>query len=249
MDALNPVERFSTRADAYARWRPDYPAGAIDAAVEGLLGGCRIADVGAGTGISSRMIADRGAHVYAVEPNAAMRALIPPHPNIEPVDAPAETLPFDDASLDLVTVFQAFHWFDPDRFLAESHRVLRPGGRLALVWNERDDERDAFTAAYRTIVRKASGDHPAEARMDHVGPLYASSLFTDVNKLTFPHAQRLDWEGLLGRMQSTSYLPREGDAWTALVETMRELYARHAGMGGTVTLVYETRVYLAIPKR
>ncbi|HVR42341.1 MAG TPA: class I SAM-dependent methyltransferase [Thermoanaerobaculia bacterium] len=247
LHTLDPLERFSRRAAAYARHRPDYPPSAIEAVLKGVGNGGEIvvADVGAGTGISSRMLAERGARVRAVEPNAAMCSLIPPDPRIEPVAGGAESLPFDEGSIDLVTAFQSFHWFDPERFLAEAHRVLRPRGRIALVWNERDDERDPFTADYRRIVREASGNHPAESRMEQTAPLYASSLFTNARRSVFPHRQILDRDALLGRLLSISYLPHEGEAWERLAAAMLELHARRADSDGRVALVYETRVYLA----
>lgn len=244
----DPTGRFSDRASAYARYRPDYPAAALEAVLDAAgvpPSEIVVADLGAGTGISSRLIAERGALVHAVEPNAAMRERIAAHPRIRPVAAPAEALPFESGSIDLVTAFQAFHWFDPEPALAEARRVLRTGGALALVWNERDDERDAFTAEYRILVREASNDHSAESRMEHVGPLYASPHFTNVRKLAFPHEQRLDWDGVIGRLRSTSYLPQEGAAWERLLARMRELHARYADARGIVALVYETKVYVA----
>lgn len=248
---MSPQARFSDRADAYARCRPDYPAAALDAILSEVSGvGERkitVADLGAGTGISSRMLAERGCFVHAIEPNAEMRSRMRPHLLVEIVDAGAESIPLGEGSVDLVTAFQAFHWFDPARSLTEAHRILRTRGLLALVWNERDDERDPFTAAYRTIVREASGNHPAESRMEHVGPLYGSMLFTGIRKLSFPHFQSLDLDGLMGRLQSTSYLPKEGAAWDRLAAAMRELHGEWADPDGVVRLIYETRVYLADP--
>lgn len=240
----DPTGRFSERATAYARFRPDYPAAAIDTILAGFVTSPVIADLGAGTGISARQLAERGALVYAVEPNDEMRSRIDPHPRIERVAAAAESLPFEDGRIDLVTAFQAFHWFDPERALPEARRVLRPGGRIALVWNERDDERDAFTARWRERVRRACADHPAESRMDHSGPLYACGLFENVRRLSFPHEQPLDWEGVIGRLASTSYIPASGPAWEELIGGMRALYDEFRDERGIVRLQYETRVYL-----
>ncbi|HEU5161574.1 MAG TPA: class I SAM-dependent methyltransferase, partial [Thermoanaerobaculia bacterium] len=211
----NPTGRFSGRADAYARYRPDYPADALQAVAGGL--GCApepiAADLGAGTGISSWQLAERGIFVYALEPNEEMRLRMLPHPRIVPIDARAESIPLEDSSIDLVTAFQAFHWFDPARALPEIARVLRPRGRLALLWNERDDERDLFTERWRVLARRASGDHPAESRMDHSRALYESALFVNVRRLSFQHEQALDWDGVIGRLASTSYIPSSGPAW------------------------------------
>lgn len=241
---MDPTSRFSERADAYARFRPDYPAAAIEAIFAAIgMEHPRIADVGAGTGISARQLAARGARVIAVEPNDAMRQRIPLVHGIETAGAPAEQLPFADGSLDAVTAFQAFHWFDPEPALAEFQRVLRPGGVIALVWNERDDA-DSFTARYGRAVRKASKDHPAERRLDHAAPFVASSRVTGRRLLVFRHEQRLDAEGLVGRLRSTSYIPQSGEEWDRLHLEIEEAWSQFHDAYGFATLVYETVVHL-----
>ncbi len=240
----DPTGRFSSRAEAYARYRPDYADAAFDAILEGFAPSPVVADLGAGTGISSRQLADRGAAVWAVEPNDAMRARIDLRPGIEPVAAAAESLPFDDGSIDIVAAFQSFHWFDPEPALREARRVLRAGGRIALVWNERDDERDAYTAAWRVLVRKASNDHPAEARIETARAFVDTALFANVRALSFPHVQRMSWDGVVGRLRSMSYVSPEGAAWDALIAAMRALHERWADARGIVSLALETKVYL-----
>lgn len=240
----NPKGRFSGRAADYARWRPDYPAAAIDAILDSAPDGVTVADLGAGTGISSRQLASRGARVIAIEPNPEMCALVLRGKALTPVIGAAESIPLLRGSVRIATAFQAFHWFEAERALAEIHRVLVPGGRLALVWNERDD-RDFFTAAYREIVRAASGNHPAEARMEQVEALKRSPLFVAPVLKVFPHEQRLDREGLVGRMRSTSYLPSEGPAWDSLASQMEALRNEWADANGFVRLAYETRVWIA----
>ncbi len=107
--------------------------------------------MGAGTGICSRLLADRGARVLAIEPNDAMRAAAEDHPRVEWQRGTAERTGLEDSGVDLVVCAQAFHWFEPQAALQEFHRILRPGGRLALIWNKRDNS-DPFTAGYRQAI-------------------------------------------------------------------------------------------------
>lgn len=241
---LDPERRFSTRADDYARFRPDYPEEAINFVLEGVERPAVVVDAGAGTGISSRQLAREGVHVIAIEPNAEMRKAAEPHPRVEFRGGSAESMPVGDASADVVACFQAFHWFRPDAAFREFARVLVDRGRIALVWNERDST-DPFTREYGAIVRAASHDHPAERRLDTSKAIYETPLFENVEHQTFRHAQRLSLDGLIGRTRSASYLPAEGAAFEELERALHDLYARSAGGDGTVTLVYRTEVYRA----
>jgi SAM-dependent methyltransferase len=245
---MAPLSRFSDRAADYAKYRPSYPVAAIAAILDELGNPSELmaADIGAGTGISARLLAERGVQVLAIEPNAAMRQAAAPHPLVEFREATAEQTNLPDASIDLVISCQAFHWFDPRLSLPEFHRILKPSGRLALVWNERD-ESDVFTADYSHLIRKMSDDHPAEKRLDSVKPLLASSHFVHVHRHIFTSRQALDLSGLIGRVQSVSYLPREGAAYQQLVSGLQELYDRWADDRGLIYLVYCTSVYLAEP--
>ncbi len=132
---LSPTSRFADRASDYARFRPSYPAEAIDAALAGMpiASGLVAADIGAGTGISSRLFAERGVRVLAVEPNAAMRESAEPHEGVTFVDGTAEATGLESASVDLVICAQAFHWFRPVEALAEFRRIVKPGGRLVTL--------------------------------------------------------------------------------------------------------------------
>jgi SAM-dependent methyltransferase len=240
----DPTGRFTSRAADYAAARPSYPPEAIEAVLGGLgpVATLRVADVGAGTGIASRLIAERGPQVVAVEPNASMRAAAVPHPRVLWQAGSAERTGLADGSVDLVVCAQAFHWFDAERALPELLRVLRPGGRLAVVWNERERRQDPTTAAYSELMRVASEGHPADAAYADPSPkLRAAGLELEPRR-AFPNAQPLDLEGLLKRAWSASYVPKEGPAADALAAGLQDLFRRHQGADGRVVLRYATQV-------
>lgn len=249
LHTMQPLTRFSSRAEAYAQYRPSYPTAAIAIILAGLGDPQQLvaADIGAGTGISARLLANQGVQVWAVEPNPAMQQAATPHPRIRWQTATAEATDLPDHYMDLVTCFQAFHWFETDRSLAEFHRILKPGGRLALVWNNRDQD-EAFTAHYSQLIQAASGHHPAEKLREITqtcDQLTHSPLFTQVRQTAYPYQQAVDWVGLLGRAQSTSYLPQSGDSYDQLVADLRQLYQQWADTDGLVYLTYSTDIFLA----
>ena len=245
LHTMNPQGRFSDRAEDYAKYRPSYPAAAIDSILEGLGNPLQliVADIGAGTGISSRLLAERGISVLAIEPNPEMRQAALPHPLVEFHNGSAENTNLPDASVDLVVCFQSFHWFDPTPTLLEFRRILKPTGRLAVVWNDRDRQ-DEFTQSYTRLIQIASNNHPAESRLISVDPLLASPLFPNVSCHTFAYRQELNKDGLIGRAMSSSYIPCSGWVQQQLVSDLEELYNR-CNENGSVYLVYRTSVYLS----
>lgn len=246
LPSMDPTGRFSDRADDYVKYRPDYPASAIDAMLEGLGDPSSLvaADIGAGTGISARLLADREVCVVAVEPNAAMRSAATPHPRVEWRDGTAEATGLAAASVGLVVCAQAFHWFRPREAVAEFQRVLSPGGRLALIWNVRDDRDDA-TRGYIEETRAVAGPHPAERRELEPGVLSADVRFTPPRLLTYAHTQRLDRAGLIGRAASASYVPKDPAALAELERRLTAHHARFCDRDGLVTLHYLTDLFLA----
>jgi len=243
--SLDPTGRFSDRADDYVKYRPDYPAAAIDAVLEGLGDPAALvaADVGAGTGISSRQLADRGPRVIAVEPNAAMRGAAAPHARVEWRDGTAEATGLAAASAGLVTCFQAFHWFRVREAATEFRRVLRPGGRLALVWNVRDDD-DALTLAYWNAIRTVSDVRAIEDREIDRDTIAACG-FTRPERVTFPHTQRLTRDGFIGRAASASYVPKDPERFGPLTVRLDALYAQYREPDGLLTMRYLTDVWRA----
>jgi ubiquinone/menaquinone biosynthesis C-methylase UbiE len=251
-EAEQPTQRFTGLAEIYARCRPDYPAAALDDIVAhcGLRPGAVIVDVGCGTGISTRLFAQRGFQVIGIEPNDDMRRQaqaqpcpgVPFPPEYRPGKAEETGLP--DGCADAVLAAQAFHWFEPAGTLREFHRVLKPMCWVVLIWNERDPH-DLFTAEYGEIIAQEAQGKAIEAQRYRAGEaLMTSPLFASAEKLCFTHEQLLDEEGLLGRAFSASYAPREANAAKSFAQALRSLYARHQRQA-CIRLVYETSVYLA----
>lgn len=240
-----PTRRFTERAADYARYRPDYPAGAIDLILAGLAAPATLvaADIGAGTGISARQLGDRGLRVLAIEPNAAMRAAALAHERVEWRAGTAEATGLDVAAVDLVLCAQAFHWFDVPAATAEFRRVLRPGGRLALLWNKRSRV-DPFTRGYRAVLQATDSEAPAERSEFDPDVVDATGRFTNRREGTTPHGQRLTLDGLIGRVMSTSTVALGGPRRDDLLQRLRELHGEFADDDGLVTLVYDSRVFL-----
>jgi len=263
---LRPTSRFTGCAGAYAKHRPSYPREAIDATLRGAprVAGLRVVDVGAGTGISSRLYAERGCAVVAVEPNAEMRETgrvesgkwrveIGGEGRIEIrwVDGTAERTTLADGCTDLVVCAQAFHWFRPPEALREFARVVDPRSplrRIALIWNELDRS-DPATAGYRDHMARHAVESPQSPWNTPPGePLVKEEAraagFVNPRIERFPNHQDFDEEGLVGRAKSASYMPRDGEQWASAEKELRELF-REFAEGGVFRLRYQTEVHLA----
>jgi len=204
---LSFTERFSDLAGAYVAARPSYPPESVDILIEGLgdPASLAVADLGAGTGISSRVIAARGPLVYAIEPNAKMREAAAPDPRVRWINGTAEATTLPDASVNVVAAFQAWHWVEHAAGIAEARRVLRPGGRMAAIYNERD-ERDAFTANYGSLIQRYAIDATEQRRAD------ALTAFTTIDpartqRFEYVHLHQLDRDGLHKRAESSTSSP------------------------------------------
>jgi len=210
----------------YERGRPGYPPEAVDLLARELeIGpGTTVLDLAAGSGKFTRALVRCGAHTIAVEPVNGMRAALARSlPQVEALEGTAESIPLADGSVDAVTVAQAFHWFDGGRALPEIHRVLRPSGRLGLIWNRRDarSERQRRLSA---IVDPYRGDVPAYATSAWRRAFEESALFSPLEERRFQHVVEADVEGLVARVASISFISvLPDDERERVLERVREL--------------------------
>jgi ubiquinone/menaquinone biosynthesis C-methylase UbiE len=230
---------FARAAAAYERGRPGYPAAALDflAARLELRPGRTVVDLAAGTGKLTRPLLATGAEVVAVEPVAEMRKALPA--GARALEGTAEAIPLAAASADAVTVAQAFHWFDGDAALAEIHRVLRPGGTLALIWNRRRMD-DPLNQAVEELVGPYRGHTPALRTNAWRAAFERTQLFGPLEEHLFPNEQSLDSDGLADRVASISFIAALDEA--ARAEVLRA--ARGLAADGPVTVRHDTEALL-----
>jgi SAM-dependent methyltransferase len=251
MPDLKSTERFSNRVVDYVRYRPTYPTALLDwlRDVQGVTSDWRVVDVGAGTGISSRMFLDAGHAVTAVEPNAAMREAavtwLGSNPRFRAVDGRADATTLEDGSVDLVSVAQAFHWFDPASTRKEFHRILRKGGLAAIYWNSRRLTGTRFLVGYEALLQAYGTDYTSVAERYADEPRMREWFGAGWRGTAqFDHCQLLDFEALRGRLMSSSYAPKETHPNHApMIEALRKLFDS-CQVDGKISFDYDTRVYV-----
>lgn len=243
---LNPLTRFSDKAENYTKYRPNYPDTAINKILENLTSPNQLvaADIGAGTGISARQLADKGINVIAIEPNAAMRKAAEKHQNVEWKEGTAEATNLPDASVDLITCFQAFHWFNPEPTLLEFCRILKPQGRLAVVFQDLNRE-DEFTEIYSQLVSKAANNRPPTDFNSKMEPLKDSEYFRYIDCYKFPCQQKLNLSSLIGLVKSISFISSQETVQKQLVDDFEKLYRNFCDADGFVYLIYRINVHSA----
>ena len=249
MPASNATSRFSDRVENYVRYRPGYPLEALRALQTecGLTRQHAIADIASGTGIWTRILLENGNPVYAIEPNAEMRQagerLLAGFPKFTSVIGTAEATTLRDYSLDFVCAAQAAHWFDRQRSRAEFARILKPGGWLVLLWNERVTDSTPFLRDYEELLLTYGTDY-AEVRhertTDAVNEFFDPAPF---QARVFELRQEFDYTGIEGRLLSSSYAPGPNQpGYAPMLAGLREIFERHA-VGGIAAFDYKTRVY------
>ncbi|MGI9104182.1 MAG: class I SAM-dependent methyltransferase [Terriglobales bacterium] len=245
----DPTLRFSNRVEDYARYRPGYPAELLELLRRecGWTPEGAIADIGCGTGILSRIFCEQGNRVYGVEPNESMlqsaRESLKGCVNFTAIQAPAEATTLADRSVDLITAAQSFHWFEPRQAKREFVRILKRGGWVVLLWNERLEDATPFMVGYEQLLVKFGVDY------HKVKPLWQKNSLPEFfaplgfRTAVFKNPQTLDRAGLAGRILSASYMPhREHASYATMVTAMDELFHQYE-QGGKVRLEQETRVF------
>ena len=248
--AHDPKARFSDRVDDYIKYRPHYSQDVVQALQQacGLRPEHTIADVGCGTGLLAKIFLENGHRVVGVEPNREMRIAgenyLATYLNFSMVDGSAEATGLAGESVDFVIAGQAFHWFRPDDTRAEFARILRPAGWTVLIWHDRDTISKPFLRAYEDFVRRHSTDyeqvaHKYLASYDALQRFFAPD---EVSLIEQRNRQELDFDGLRGRLLSSSYVPKAGEKHEAMMRELPRLFSSHAE-NGHVILEYDTKIY------
>jgi SAM-dependent methyltransferase len=251
MKTMDPTTRFSNRVENYIRYRPRYPEEVIRILEKefGLTDESVIADIGSGTGISSELFLHNGNVVFAVEPNAEMRHAAERQFGSDPrffsIAGTAEESTLEPASVHFVVAGQAFHWFDQQKEREEFARILKPEGRVVLIWNDRQIDSTPFLQEYEQLLKRYGTDYQ---QVDHkridanvLATFFAGGEYVE---RTVPNEQLFQYDGLEGRLFSSSYTPSEGEpGYQPMKTTLRQIFERY-NENGFIRFVYDTRVFV-----
>ena len=250
MTFADAKQRFSNRVADYVRYRPGYPAGVLDLLRDecGLRSESVIADIGSGTGILSKLFLENGNRVFGVEPNREMRAagdeFLQGYPNFHNMDSSAETITLPDASVDFVTAGQSFHWFDPNAARREFLRILKKDGWVVILWQDRRMEESPFAKEFEGLLDGFGIDYKrikdSYPESENLRSFFAPDSFAARD---LPNHQALDWEGLSGRLRSSSFTPTSGHPnFAPMMRELRRIFDAYEHEG-RVRLEYFTRIY------
>ena len=246
---LDPTKRFSSRVENYIKYRPRYPPEIISLLEVdcGLTSQAVIADIGFGTGLLTELFLRHGNKVFGIEPNSDMRAagerLLASYPNFESIDGQAEATKLANNSIDMIVAGQAFHWFDRSRSRQEFQRILKDGAWVVLIWNGFQVESSPLNNGYQDIVLRYGTDYKDVAReisgVD-VEPFFAPN---ECKCARFAFKQYFDFDGLKGRLLSSSYAPDANQpSYPQMIEDLQKLFEANR-RNGQVEFDYETEVY------
>lgn len=245
---MDNTQRFSNKVEDYVKYRPHYPAAIVTYLQERFaFTSGSIADVGAGTGILTKLFLDAGYTVYAVEPNGPMlakaTALLNNYPGFTAVTGTAENTMLANNSVDAIMAAQAFHWFDAEKSKAEFTRIIKANGLVMLVWNERRIE-SAFEQEYEVLINKYGKDY-VQVKHRNIGKSDLAAFFAPASMelKEFSNQQVFDFEGFKGRLLSSSYMPSQGDpGYDDMITALKALFDKYQ-QAGTITITYDTNVY------
>jgi ubiquinone/menaquinone biosynthesis C-methylase UbiE len=243
-------QRFSNRVADYVRYRPSYPPALRDLLSRecGLRPDHVIADVASGTGLLSKLFLDHGNRLYGVEPNAEMRAageeFLREYSNFTSVEGSAEATTLANKSVDFITVGQAFHWFDVTATGREFHRILKNDGWVAVIWQDRRMEETPFAREYEHLLERFGVDYKtvkdAYPEANKIRHFFDAGTFRSTD---LPNQQILDWDGLQGRLRSSSYAPTPNrESYAPMMGELRRIFDAHQ-MDGFVRMEYFARIY------
>lgn len=247
----DPKKRFSSRVEKYIKYRPGYPQEIVEFLRENeiLYPDSIIADIGSGTGILSGLFLREGNKVYGVEPNTDMRRagenLLSKYSDFISVDGSAEDTNLEDNSIDIITSGQAFHWFNLEKARLEFKRILKLGGWVILIWNRRKKLKNEFLKEYEKFLLKFGTDYKAieRSKLDFNKFFMRDKVETTYNKVTFNNHQVFDYEGLEGRLLSTSYIPlSDHPKYSKMLLELKKLFKKFQE-NDRIRFEYETEVY------
>ena len=250
MTFADAKQRFSNRVADYARYRPGYPSGLVDLLREecGLRPEHTVADIGSGTGLLTKLFLAYGNRVFGVEPNSDMRAageeFLQQYPNFKSVNGAAEATTLAADSVEFIAAGQAFHWFNRAATRAEFQRILNPGGWIVIAWNDRRLDETPFSREYEDLLRRFGTDYTS-VRDAYPEAQTIREFLNDgcLGSRDLPNHQIFDWQGLCGRLLSSSYAPKEGHPnYAPMMAELQRMFSANQ-KNGQIRMDYFTRVY------
>ncbi|MEO6691441.1 MAG: class I SAM-dependent methyltransferase [Saprospiraceae bacterium] len=247
---MKSTERFSDRVENYIKYRPGYPPQILQYLKEeiNLTPNNIIADIGSGTGISTEVFLKNGNKVYAVEPNKEMREaaerLLKDYTEFISINGTAEETNLKQNSIDIITVGQAFHWFNVNKCKSEFNRILYDNGFVILMWNIRTMNMTGIADDYEKLLLKFGTDYENVKNTNNVTNDILKNFYTNGYKVKeFDNFQTFDFEGLKGRLLSSSYVPNENDSVTKeMLSELGNIFNKHKS-NGVIKFEYKASVY------
>jgi ubiquinone/menaquinone biosynthesis C-methylase UbiE len=248
MPVKDATQRFSSRVENYVRYRPGYPCEVLELLKNesGLTPDSVIADIASGTGIFTKMLVENGNRVFAVEPNSNMRRageqFLASYSRFTSVAGTAEGTTLADHSVDFITAAQAAHWFNPEKTRREFIRILKPGGWLVLLWNDRRMNSTEFQRQYEKLLRTYGTDYE-DVRQQGMTLAIDGFFGHAFRTRQFEYKQTFDYAGIEGRLLSSSYVPQQDHPkHDPMLRELRRIFDEHHA-NGRISFDYDTRVY------